>query len=295
MDLPPGQHLIIKTATMTSKEILQSDILDILFEKRNKEYGAYALRRSYDKRLLTALIAGLSVVFLLILLSSMNKTEEKATIKMVSHEVEIKNIVMPEKEKIKEPEKKKEPEKPKQPIKQKRPAVAETKFTTHPQIKEDDKVKEVVSTQDDIKDKKIGDENKPGKPEDPIVKLPVLPIEQKTGGNGDSQASPPNFIKQEKDAEFPGGAGALQKFLKNNLQTPEDMEEGERKVVRIRFRVEKDGAVNNFEIVTSGGSGFDEEVVRVCKKMPRWTPAVQNGMNVPVNFMIPVTFIGAEQ
>jgi periplasmic protein TonB len=65
--------------------------------------------------------------------------------------------------------------------------------------------------------------------------------------------------------------------------------------VQIKVKVDKDGAVNTFEIVTSGGSEFDREVVRVCKKMPRWTPAVQNGINVPVNYVLPVTFIGTEE
>jgi protein TonB len=59
--------------------------------------------------------------------------------------------------------------------------------------------------------------------------------------------------------------------------------------------VDKDGSVNTFEIVTSGGREFDNEVVRVCKKMPRWIPALQNGINVPVSYVLPVTFIGVEQ
>lgn len=49
------------------------------------------------------------------------------------------------------------------------------------------------------------------------------------------------------------------------------------------------------EIVQTGGDMFDKEVVRVCKKMPRWKPAIQNGMHVPVSYVLPVTFIGTEQ
>ena len=52
---------------------------------------------------------------------------------------------------------------------------------------------------------------------------------------------------------------------------------------------------NKFEIVTSGGLKFDNEVVRVVKKMPKWIPALQNGINVPVNYLLPVTFIGVEE
>jgi protein TonB len=97
---------------------------------------------------------------------------------------------------------------------------------------------------------------------------------------------------QEKDPEFPGGAEALKKFLGRYLATPAQLEDGEKKVVKIKFKVDKDGSVNTFEIVSSGGFEFDNEVVRVCKKMPRWIPAIQNGINVPVNYVLPVTFIG---
>jgi protein TonB len=84
----------------------------------------------------------------------------------------------------------------------------------------------------------------------------------------------------------------MKKFIARYLNTPEQLEDGEKKVVKIRFKVDKDGAVNTFEIVTSGGDLFDSEVLRVCKKMPRWTPAIQNGINVPVSYVLPITFIG---
>jgi len=67
------------------------------------------------------------------------------------------------------------------------------------------------------------------------------------------------------------------------------------RTVQIRFKVDKDGMVSTLEILASGGSEFDNEVARVCKKMPRWNPAIQNGINVPVSYVLPVTFIGVEQ
>ena len=102
-------------------------------------------------------------------------------------------------------------------------------------------------------------------------------------------------MADERDPAFPGGQEALKQFLARNLNTPEDLQNGEKKVVKIKFQVDKDGSVTTFEIVTSGGNVFDREVVRVCKKMPRWTPALQNGINVPVNYILPVTFIGVEE
>ena len=128
-------------------------------------------------------------------------------------------------------------------------------------------------------------------PEGPFSKFTALPIQI---FNWTTRAQP-EFHAIEKQPEFPGGPEALKRFLAKNLSTPEDLEDGEKKIVQIRFKVDKDGAVNTFEIITSGGNEFDNEVVRVCKKMPRWTPALQNGINVPVSYVLPVTFIGVEQ
>jgi periplasmic protein TonB len=125
-----------------------------------------------------------------------------------------------------------------------------------------------------------------------IVKKPEDDPGTGTTTTGPSQ---PVFVADERDPEFPGGKDALKQFLSRNLTTPGDLEDGEKKVVKIQFKVDKDGSVTTFEIVTSGGSEFDREVVRVCKKMPRWTPAIQNGINVPVSYVLPVTFIGVEE
>ena len=76
---------------------------------------------------------------------------------------------------------------------------------------------------------------------------------------------------------------------------PEELESGERKKVEIRFIVSAEGFVTRFEVVQSAGSSFDNEVIRVLKKMPKWKPAVQNGLAVARSYTQPVTFIGVEQ
>ncbi len=78
-----------------------------------------------------------------------------------------------------------------------------------------------------------------------------------------------------------------------NLRKPDDLEEGEKIVVIIKFIVEADGSIVNTEVLKSGGR-FDEEVLRVVKKMPKWKPGVQNGRFVSVYFNLPVTFAGSE-
>ena len=97
---------------MTNKEILQSDLLDIIFEKRNKDYGAYAIRRGYNHRLLTAMGAAMSVFLLFIFINAFGKKSvASAPLSKRERIVEITEVKM-FKEKPKEPEKTIEAKKP---------------------------------------------------------------------------------------------------------------------------------------------------------------------------------------
>ncbi len=272
---------------MTNNQILNANYLDILFENRNKDYGAYALRNGYSTRMFTALIAGLVVIFLFVFIS--NSISNKGSIKpdvKVNDGIVIRSIEMP-KEKIKEPIK------PKVAVKQKPvQKIASVNYSTPPKITIDKEVKKGMVSIKELENKKISTTTSIGKPADKVVIIKVPVIEPVHITPSSTVPSQPAFVIEQKDPQFPGGQEALKQFLVRNLRTPEDLESGERKVVKIRFKVDKDGSVNTFEIITSAGSELDIEVVRVCKKMPRWIPAIQNGINVPVNYLLPVTFIG---
>lgn len=94
--------------------------------------------------------------------------------------------------------------------------------------------------------------------------------------------------------EFPGGKGALVKFLQNNLRQPTDFEDGEKVTVIASFVVNKEGEITGVKITQKGRSDLDGEVTRVINKMPRWKPGSQNGRSVAVYYRIPVTFVAAE-
>lgn len=273
---------------MTNKDILQADVLDILFENRNKAYGAYALRKTYDKRLLAALGAGLGIASLLLLFSTMKREDKTVMLTDKKEGLVVREYVIPQR-KI-EP-----PVQPKQPVKQK-PVVktAQVKYTSKIDIKKDELVKSPVTSVDNLADKRIGDTDIKGKPDDGVVKRPEGPDTGTGNDNPVITAGPDPFAARETAPEFPGGPGALHRFLSKNLNTPGDLGAGEQKLVKVRFKVDTDGSVTGLEIVESGGREFDNEVLRVVKKMPRWTPAFQNGIHVPVSYMIPVTFIGLE-
>jgi protein TonB len=291
MDLTTYQHPITKHATMKQDKILGSDLIDIIFDDRNKEYGAYALRKGYDNRMMTALGTGLLLVVIFIVATAAGKKKEvKEPDIPKKEEMLFRTVVMPM-EKIKAPEAPKEPVKQK-PVKKR----ATIKYTTPPVIKKDNAVTTPMVPNKELDNKDIAAKTEAGKTADKVVVTDKPAIVTSTGtGTAGSGASQPDFVAEEKDPEFPGGTLALRQFLSRNLDTPEDLENGEKKLVRIKFQVGKDGTVTAFEIVTSAGNEFDSEVVRVCKKMPRWKPAVQNGINVPVSYVLPVTFIGVDE
>lgn len=276
---------------MTNTEILRSDMLDILFEHRNKAYGAYALRRTYDRRLLTALIAGMSVILLFTLFNTINGNDPATN----KPEGKDNSVVFTQVELPKdEPEKSKAQEKPKQAPKPVEP-VATIKHL-NPVIKPDNEVpKTEMPDKADLVDKEIGKDNIEGKKPAGIVQ-PILPKEETgTGKDVEKEEKQPDFIPFERLPEFPGGIEALRRFLSKNLNTPDELNAGDKKTVRIRFWVGKDGSISTLEIEQTAGDLFDKEVIRVCKKMPRWTAAIQNGVSVPVSYVLPVTFIGSEE
>ena len=272
---------------MTNEEILQASLLDIIFENRNKDYGAYALRQTYNRRLLIALGTIMSAILFLNLISRINKKEEPVvSIVNTNGGIEIRQIELP-----KPPEKFENVNIPK-PVQK----LARVQYVNVIKIKPDNQVKTSVPDIKELEGKIISTQTLAGKTDDGIVKSNDNPVSDPGNDNNVAPAqSEPEFTSEERDPEFPGGPDALKRFLAKNLNAPDQLEIGERKMVQIRFWVNMDGVVSTLEILNSGGNEFDREVMRVCKKMPRWKPAIRNGINIPVSYLLPVTFIGAEQ
>jgi TonB family protein len=88
--------------------------------------------------------------------------------------------------------------------------------------------------------------------------------------------------------QFPGGLKAYQKFLNENLKWPSQID-AQGKVI-ISFIVEKDGRLTNIKVDKKLGAEFDNEALRVIKKMPRWEPAMLKGKSVRCRYTIPINF-----
>lgn len=266
---------------MTSQQILKADLLDLLFENRNKEYGAYVLRRDYPTHLKKAM------GFMLLLVTALCFyvwSQPKKTI-YVQRTVDL--IPDPTISKLKD-EKKPEQTKPQERKVEKAPP---TQIKTNPVIVPDDKFKNQMAVLNDTADISPGPINSPGTggegyisgKEDP--KTQVTPHVEPT-----PPAEPVILDYAEIEPEFPGGKDAWMNYLQRMLRVPDDLEEGERKTVKVKFVVNADGEVTDAVIIQGAGTAFDREVLRVINRMPKWKPGKQRGRPVAVYFTQPVIF-----
>jgi len=272
---------------MEVNKILSADVLDIIFEGRNKEYGAYDLRKTYNKRLITSLlIVGALCLLLFIgyLASALlaNKEDNK--------KVDVQDVKL---EEIKQEEKKEEPPPPPPPKPPDPPKVEMAKFTP-PKIVKDEEVKEEEKPPEveKLEDTKIGTMNQEGQKDEGIVAPPV-----DDGGKGvveapkkDDEDWDKTFTKVEIESEYPGGAAAWQRYLNRNLRYPQEAIDNEvQGAVVVQFIVDKEGNVSDVEAI-SGPQELRAEAVRVIKKSGKWTPAVQNGRQVKSYKKQPIVF-----
>lgn len=272
---------------MEVNKILSADILDIIFEGKNKEYGAYELRKTYNKRLSVALISVAALCLLLfvgyILANSLGNKDDKK--EMVVQDVQL--------EEIKQEEKKEEPPPPPPPKPPEPPKVEMAKFTP-PKIVKDEDVKEDEKPPEveKLEDTKIGTANQEGIKDEGIVAPPVT-------DNGTGVVEAPKkveedwdktFTKVEIESEYPGGMAAWQRYLNKSLRYPQDAIDNEiQGTVVVQFVVDKEGNVSNVEAI-SGPNELRDEAIRVIKKSGKWTPAVQNGRQVKSYKKQPIVF-----
>lgn len=281
---------------METAKLLNSEFLDILFDDRNKDYGAYDLRRKYDKRVRNA-VMGMSAIVVIIIGGYAISTRLIASDK--NHEVfipytppEMENAVIEKEKPIVTP-----PPARQEPPPAAKPTIDAAIFKIAPdkEVKPDDEVPKNA----DLTDKVIGVANIAGDVDGVDFEVP----DGMKGGKG-AIVEGPKAIEKEKVfifveimPEFPGGDKALMKFLNNNTRYPTlASETGIQGTVFVKFVVNKDGEIGS--VVVEGakkGGGLEEEAIRVVKKMPKWKPGKQNGEAVAVYFNLPVSFKLADQ
>lgn len=271
---------------MDINKILSADFLDILFEGKNKEYGAYQLRKTYNKRLVKALLITASVA-LLIFLSSviynvMGKGKKDSYDVIDTQMAEIKKNDAPPPPPPPPP-----PPKPPPP-----PEVNQVKFTPpkivkDEEVKPDEKIEEIKDDQK-ISTKTVESENKTEVVQAPVEDKGTQVVEVKKDDDENKI-----FNKVEVEAGFPGGDAAWRNYLQKNLNPEVPVENGAGEgtyTVIVKFVVSKDGSLSDVTCESDPGHGMCAEAIRVIKKTRNWTPAIQNGRNVNAYRRQPITF-----
>jgi protein TonB len=258
-------------------DLLKNEWLDIVFEGRNKSYGAYDLRKSDTKTTARALVLGAVIFSFLVSIPLLASLIPESSDDDMNMDKKIVTVKLPPKEKPKENLPPPPPPPPKvDQVKFVKPVVAKAEEV----VEEPPKIKEIV-------DKKLGAETIKG---DPDAELTVEPV-----GNGDvveEDNSIYNTAGIEVKPDFPGGMEKFYKFVGKNYQVPE--EEGLKGKVFVSFVVEKDGSLTDIKVIRDIGYGTGKEAIRVLKSCPRWNPGEQNGKKVRVLYSLPINIQSAE-
>ncbi len=265
---------------------------DIVFDGKNKEYGAYQLRATSVKRHTKAL---LSVVIVLALILTAIILVITGVFKSADEDINAKNeqeeVIMAPEDIPEEEEQMDIPEQKPEDV-QAEEEVAATQAVTEV------KIVEIVDKDREVKDQEqvlentaqLGADDHKGVEDvnrDRVVKEVVeeKPVEKP------KEEGPLSVAMVEQKPSFPGGESAMYKWLQDNIIYPAAAsEEGVQGKVTVQFIVEKDGSITHVQVVRGKHPALDAEAARVIRKMPRWTPGRNNGQPVRVTYHLPVQF-----
>jgi len=260
-------------------DIYKQKWLDMVFEGRNKSYGAYQLRKQNPKTTIIALAIGAFVFSSLLALPLINwsskdkEDEEKVTM------VDMAKLAPPP-----PPDKPLVPPPPPPPP---APKIDEVKFVK-PKVVEKEKVVEEIKTIEELKDKNVGSKDVKGRDDGKIV------IDEPSGDgpNIDQKVVEDNTIYNavEVKPDFPGGIQKFYAYVGKNFKTPDDEDVKGRIIVQ--FVVEKDGSLTDIKVIRDLGYGTGKEAERVLRNSPKWKPGIQNGRPVRVLYSLPISIVG---
>ena len=274
---------------MAKIDLISRDWTEMVFEGRNKEYGAYRLRKNAGKRnlysLITIFIAALAIwggISLVKFVESRTKSVAQTSV------AELSALNQPKKKAEVKQQKKVKLEQPEKVVERVKSSV---KFTA-PVIKKDDEVKpeDELKTQDELMSTKtaIGALDLKGNDD---ANGEVLKIKEAVAQPEPKPEVEKVFDVVEQMPSFPGGPSALMEWLSNNVKYPVVAQEnGVQGRVVVSFVVERDGSITDVKVVRGVDPSLDREASRVVRAMPRWIPGKQNGSAVRVKYNVPVAF-----
>jgi len=262
---------------ITEFDLYKTEWLELVFDDRNKEYGAYDLRKHYAENLFKAL--GFTTLGFVCLILGYNFVLIHKSAPVIDTRTEVHMLNVPRTQV-------KPPITPPKPSKADPPKVNTVKFPP-PLVRPDEQAQNPPKT-DEIKLAVVGQTTIKGTVSEgpPIDIAPGPPAKEIT-----EDESVKEFGTIEINPEFPGGMTAWAKFMQKNLRYPNQaLEEGISGKVFVSFVVEKDGHLTDIKVVRGVGYGLDDEAIRVLKLAPAWKPGIQNGRPVRVAYTMPFSF-----
>ena len=273
---------------MKPSAYLTSQLLDIIFEYKNKNYGAYELRYTYPKRMEKALVFMFSLVVACTLFFIINALHKS---KLVSAPPISKVIKLTE-IKLNDPK----PPQVLPPIPPAAPKMASQIKYTRIDVVKDQLIRpeEQPPDLDQIQKNLISIHTKKGSLDGARVEL----ISDKNNGVTAETKKAGPFIFVEQMPRFPGASTYEESnikaldFISRHIHYPAmAREQGIQGTVVVQFIIASDGQLKDIHVIgKSPGGGLAEEALRVVKQMPSWIPGKQNGRNVPVQYNLPIRF-----
>lgn len=269
---------------MENNNYANATLDDIVFEGRNREYGAYTLRKVYTKHLFRGLVIAIALFALFLALPVISKylfpEEEEAKVEQV---VDVNTLAEPP-----PIDKTAPPPPPPPPAEPPPPPVQKTIKFTPPVVTKDELVKkDEMPPVEELKEAAISTKTQEG----------TTTKDDLSGLEGNGNAAVEDVIDEQiyvsvgQQPQFPGGEAAMMKYLGDNIKYPAVAQRNALEgLVVLQFVVDQTGGISDITVLKPMGGGLTEEAIRVVKSMPKWSPGKQNGKPVKVRFTLPVRF-----
>jgi len=268
----------------SQSSILSKKWLDLVFDGRNKLYGAYVIRKKAKSDLTRALFAGvilfLSMVLIPIILHHM---QGKQVVPDTSDQTPVVFEDIPVQRKVKE-----EVMVMPQAVAKAKSRVDQVKLTT-PKVVPHEMATEEPPTIKELAKANPGPTTVAGDPTAPIaIDMPTDVAGEMTAiTEGDGEGT--IFVAAEVSPVFPGGMKAFFEYVARHYQYPmAAKEQGIKGRLVLSFIVERDGSLTDIQVVRDLGLGTGEEAVRLLRDAPKWKPGIQNGRPVRVRYQLPI-------
>jgi protein TonB len=254
---------------MAKEKIKAPPFDDIVFEKRNKEYGAYKIRKKYNRNVMIALLIGTIIVATAIITPYLKASADVNRAKRAERQVEIKM------ENLDQPQANVEPPPPPPPPVETVRQMAYVAPVIVDSIKPEDVKQMMTADQAQVE-----------------VKNEEVQVQETVQEEVKEEEAPQEvFVVVEEMPSFPGGEPALMAFINSNIQYPEIAKENNiQGRVILKFCVTYKGGVDQVQIIKGVDPALDNEAIRVIKMLPAWKPGKQGGKPVNVWYNVPVIF-----